>query len=260
MVQLEKLIEPLKAISIQAGGAIMDIYLADTAEVQIKSDQSPVTSADLAANAIICEALEALTPHIPIISEETASVDYAIRSQYDYYWLVDPLDGTKEFIKRNGEFTVNIALIKGQTPILGFVYVPVTGDLYYGGDGVGAYLDDKSGNTTSLGVRKVTMTQPGLRVVTSRSHMSADTQAWIDKLDNAHIERRGSSLKMINIATGASDLYPKIGPTMEWDTGAADAILRAAGGSITKMTDGLPLEYNKRDLTNPHFLAAAEIL
>lgn len=257
--QLDTLVDPLIDISRRAGAAIMKIYDADNADIEIKQDSSPVTSADLAANAVICESLQMLTPTVPIVSEENKHQPYATRSTYEEHWIVDPLDGTKEFIKRNGEFTVNIALIRGGKPVLGFVYVPVSGDLYYGGVDIGAYRINKYGEKTRIGATAIQLSQPGLRVVTSRSHMSDETEQWIAQLTHAEVQRKGSSLKITSIAAGEADLYPKIGPTMEWDTAAADAVLRAAGGSITQLSNGKPLDYNKPDLTNPHFLAAGQL-
>ncbi|MEM7573146.1 MAG: 3'(2'),5'-bisphosphate nucleotidase CysQ [Bacteroidota bacterium] len=241
-----------------AGAAILAIYESDDFGVERKADDSPLTRADQAANAVIVAGLEALDFQAPIISEENAEVPYEQRRQYRRFWLVDPLDGTKEFIKRNGDFTVNIALIEGSRPLLGVVYTPVTDELVYGVVGQGAFL---AGETeTPLRVATFIKADPGLKVVASRSHLNEATQAFMDKLNTPEIVSRGSSLKIIELAKGNAHLYPRLAPTMEWDTGAAQAVLEAAGGSLIDHETGQPLRYNKEVLRNPHFVAAANQL
>lgn len=249
-------IPDLLSISRAAGEAIMQVYHKADQGIEIKMDHSPVTAADHAANRIICEGLARVAPSIPIISEENEATDYAIRSCYQQYWLVDPLDGTKEFIKGNDEFTVNIALIEGGIPTLGVVFAPALRDMYYGGGQAGAFHVSASTAPRRIYSRPATRQDTGLRIVVSRSHMDAKTTTWIDQLDNPVVIPCGSSLKMTMIADGKADIYPKLGPTMEWDTAAADAILQAAGGSIIQLDSGKPLAYNKVNLTNPHFIAS----
>ncbi len=252
------LVEEVKVIAKAAGDAIMEIY-ADESKfgVEYKSDDSPLTQADQKSNAVIVDGLEKLTIQYPIISEETKLVDYSVRKDYDLFWLVDPLDGTKEFIKRNGEFTVNIALIKGQNPVMGVVYVPATEEMYWAVKDEGAYY--QKGNTvTKLEANKYTLADKGLRVVCSRSHINEETKAFIDKLDSPDTVSKGSSLKFLIIANGGAEIYPRIGPTMEWDTAAAHMVLAEAGGSVTEYGKDTPLKYNKENLLNPYFVAAAD--
>lgn len=259
MKHLSEYIEDLSKTCYEAGEAIMSVYGGSDLGVQIKDDQSPVTAADQAADKIIRNHLQRIADY-PILSEESGLVSYEERKNYSRYWLVDPLDGTKEFIKRNGEFTVNIALIEGQKPILGVVYAPVSGDLYYGGEEVKPMLITRTGESESLTTNSITMRDKGLRVNISRSHLRPSTKEWIDSLQDPVVYRKGSSLKMVLIANNQADLYPKMGPTMEWDTAAADAVLQAAGGQILQLSNGDPLLYNKPNLTNPHFLASAKVI
>jgi len=231
-----------------AGDTIMDIYQKDFA-IEYKEDSSPLTEADLASNALIVEALKHY--NIPIMSEEGKSIPYDERKNWEYYWCIDPIDGTKEFIKKNGEFTVNIALIHEHTPVLGVVYAPALNDMYSAKQGEGAF---KNGDKLPLSVN--TTPEKTLRVVASKSHLSEETQAFIDALDTEHIEQvsKGSSLKLCMVAEGVADIYPRLAPTMEWDTAAADAIVRESGKMTYRYEAKEPMQYNKEDLLNPWFI------
>lgn len=246
-------------IAAKAGVRIMEIYNAAEGIVyDKKTDNSPLTQADREGNTIICSALEQLSVQFPIISEENKLLTYEERKNYEHFWLVDPLDGTKEFIKRNGEFTVNIALIKGQTPVMSVVLAPAINEMYWAVKGLGAFLI-KDGETTQLNAKEFTMSDEGLGVVCSRSHLNQETQDFIDKLDNPTKVSTGSSLKFLILAKGEAHLYPRIAPTMEWDTAAAQMILEAAGGKVISNETGEPLLYNKENLLNPYFVAYANV-
>jgi len=251
----QKLIEEICQIASNAADCILEIYDTDFS-VESKDDRSPLTAADLAAHNTICTALAELTPDIPVLSEESSELPYAERSQWSCYWLVDPLDGTREFIKRNGEFTVNIALIENGQPSLGVITVPVTGVCYYAATSLGAFKTSAEGVTESI---KVKMTEPDkITIAGSRSHGSEKQQALIDQLDGAEILAIGSSLKFCLIAEGKADIYPRYGLTSEWDTAAAQCIVEEAGGCVVDM-DFKPIRYNSKDsLLNPEFLAIAD--
>lgn len=258
MTDYLKLAAEVGEITRLAGAAIMEIYETEDFGVEMKSDDSPLTKADKAGNDVIVAGLEALEFQAPIISEEGKGVAYEIRNQYKQFWLVDPLDGTKEFIKRNGEFTVNIALVEAGKPILGAVFVPATGELYYSAKGEGAWKVS-DGAPERIAAASFTMQDTNLRVVASRSHLNEGTQAFMDKLDQPEIVSRGSSLKIIELATGSAHLYPRLAPTMEWDTGAAHAILLEAGGKMVDDGTGKELRYNKENLLNPFFIAYGNV-
>ncbi len=252
--------DDLIKISIEAGKAIMDIYAsARDIEVIAKADDSPLTIADRKSNEIICSGLENLPVDYPIISEENKQVPYEVRKAYHKFWLVDPLDGTKEFIKRNGEFTVNIALIENGSPIAGFVYAPVLDEMYWGVKGEGAFWQ-KGETKKTIRASEFHMSDPGLRVVCSRSHLNAETQAIIDGLVQPEKVSKGSSLKFLLLASGQAELYPRIAPTMEWDTAAAQCILETAGGAVLEYESRKPLTYNKENLLNPNFIARARLV
>ena len=242
--------EALINLAREAGAAILKIYNSDFS-VYEKSDQSPLTEADLASHHVIVKGLGALTPEIPILSEESADIPYETRSGWSRYWLVDPLDGTKEFIKRNGEFTVNIALIEAERPVWGVVHVPVSGVTYHGGEGLGAFRQDEEGDKQSIAVcaeRGATV-----KVAGSRSHAGESLRRYLDNLGSHQIVSMGSSLKLCLVAEGAADIYPRLGPTSEWDTAAAQAVVEGAGGRVTDL-QMQPLRYNtKESLLNPHF-------
>lgn len=249
-----ELAQEVVQIARHAGAAIMAIYGKADFGVELKSDESPLTLADQAANEVICRALEKLPVQYPIISEENKAVPYETRKAYDYHWLVDPLDGTKEFIKRNGEFTVNIALIHQGRPVLGVVYVPCFNEAYWGAEGEGAFLEI-NGEATRLEAPSFQLSDEGLNVVCSRSHLNEATQAFVNGLNNPDLVPTGSSLKFLIIAKGQAHVYPRLGPTMEWDTAAAQAVLEQAGGSVISEETQSPLQYNKENLLNPHFIA-----
>ncbi|NND45591.1 MAG: 3'(2'),5'-bisphosphate nucleotidase CysQ [Xanthomonadales bacterium] len=239
----------LVALARRAGQAILDVYAREF-EVELKDDRSPLTEADLASHRIICDGLRALEPGTPVLSEESAEIPFEQRSCWNRYYLVDPLDGTKEFVGRNGEFTVNIALIEDHRPVLGVVHVPVSGVTYSGQLGDGAFRLD--GGESRIAVRKPAADP--LVVVGSRSHANPDLQARLEALGPHRLVSMGSSLKFCLVAEGEADFYPRLGPTSEWDTGAAQAVVEAAGGQVTRL-DGSPLRYNTKDeLLNPHFL------
>ena len=252
--ELASMTDALKQICSAAGEAIMKIYTSEDLGVEYKKDESPLTLADQAANTVICEGLKQLPWQFPIISEENREIPYAERQHYDYVWLVDPLDGTKEFIKRNGEFTVNIALIHQHQPVMGFVYTPVTNEQYWAIKGEGAYYQ-LGAEVKKLESQAFRMEDAELGVVCSRSHLNEGTQAFVDALDQPVLVAKGSSLKFLIIAEGGAQLYPRLAPTMEWDTGAAQIVLEEAGGSVLRSDDQQPLEYNKPNLLNPHFVA-----
>jgi len=255
MTDLTALLEPVLAIAHEAGAAIMDIYESDFA-VELKDDRSPLTAADRAAHQIIVAGLGRLPEGLPVLSEESADTVFADRRGWNRFWLVDPLDGTKEFIKRNGEFTVNIALIDDHRPVLGVVVAPAIDIAFFGAVGNGAFREIQ-GRRDPIAVSRPA--REPLRVVGSRSHASPDLAAFLDRLGPHELRSMGSSLKICLVAAGEADLYPRLGPTSEWDTAAAEAVLRAAGGSMMDL-EGQPLTYNAREsLLNPYFLALGDI-
>ena len=234
-----------------AGEKILEVYNSDEFSVQEKDDKSPLTAADLASHHAIVDGLTALTPDIPVLSEESASLPFAERSSWKTYWLVDPLDGTREFIKRNGEFTVNIALIVDGVAVLSVVYVPVTGVSYLACKGQGAFKQE-AGQRRAIHVRK--LGEGPLMVVGSRSHRGDSLIQFLDKLGEHEMVGMGSSLKLCLVAEGVADIYPRLGLTSEWDTAAAQCVVEQAGGFVTG-TDMQPLRYNTKDsLLNPFFL------
>jgi len=244
-----ELLPAVLRLSEAAGEAILDIYNNDFA-VEYKADESPLTAADLAAHELIDAGLRELTPDIPIISEESCDVPFAERQTWQRYWLVDPLDGTKEFVKKTGEFTVNIALIENHQPVLGVVHVPVKKVSYYAALDSGAYRHGDDGVHEFIQTREATTP---LVVVGSRSH-KGDLDQALAKLGEHTMTSMGSSLKLCLVAEGSADLYPRLAPTCEWDTAAAHAIVRVAGGQVTDL-EGQPLRYNTKDeYLNPHFL------
>lgn len=241
----------LLSLAREAGAAILKVYSLGEVKTAYKEGGSPLTEADSAANDIIVDGLKKLTPGVPVLSEESRAEPYEVRRRWKSFWLVDPLDGTKEFINRNGEFTVNIALVEDGSPVLGLVYAPVLGIAYYGIKGDGAFKA-VSGSSPEP-IRAAGYSGGVVRVVASRSHRGEALEAFIERLGESECLSMGSSLKLCLVAEGRAHLYPRFGPTMEWDTGAAQAVVEAAGGSVTDF-DGRPLEYNKEDLTNPFFM------
>ncbi len=240
-----------------AGVIIMEIYQGSDFGVEEKDDFSPVTKADKASNDFICKELERITPHISIISEEGYLPDFSVRKTYQKYWLLDPLDGTKEFIKRNGEFTVNIALVENNQPVLGVAYLPALDETYWAAKGEGAWCT-KNEKTTRLQADTFTMAQSGLAIAITRSHFNQATSDYVGSFTFPRLIAKGSSLKLLLLASGEAHLHPRFGTTMEWDTAAPQIILQEAGGKITQWDDS-PLEYNKEDLRNPSYIAYAKV-
>ena len=238
--------------AIEAGNAIMAVYQSDSIDYENKSDLSPLTLADKRSHEIILEKLK--ETGINVLSEESDEISYDQRKDWGSYWLVDPLDGTKEFIKKNGEFTVNIALIENNIPSLGVVYCPVTDILFWNDKERKVY---KKENNKVVEIRKrvsVNDNDKNLRVVVSRSHINDETNNYIKKLNEPKLISCGSSLKFLYIADNKADIYPRFGPTMEWDTAAAHSILSALGIQVINLDTGRELSYNKENLLNPYFI------
>ncbi len=256
-----ELIDDIIELAIVAGHRILEIYNTDFG-VEQKSDNTPLTAADMAAHHIIIEGLGRLTPDIPVLSEESATIPFEKRSRWQRYWLVDPLDGTREFVKRNGEFTVNIALIDNHESVLGVVYAPVTGVTYYAARGMGAFKKTP-GNISNNGSKTIAIhtrrkTTGNTVIASSRSHCGGSLETFLQKVSDYEIISMGSSLKSCLVAEGHADIYPRLGPTSEWDTAAAQCVVEEAGGRITK-TDMQPLRYNTKDeLLNPYFLVIGD--
>lgn len=250
---LGKLLPDVVALAREAGRSIMTVYSEVNPAVEYKPDRSPLTQADLASHHVILSGLARLSPDWPVLSEESAEAPFDQRKSWRHFWMVDPLDGTREFVLRNGEFTVNIALLDGDAPILGVVYAPVVGKMYFAARGTGAYKDDGEA------IKRIEVTRTPnatMRVVVSRSH-PADEESldrFTQGAEHCEFIAMGSSLKFCMVAEGAADIYPRLGPTMEWDTAAAHCILEEAGGLVTDL-DGNSMNYNKPVLLNPGFLA-----
>lgn len=250
----------LVEIAKNAGKAILAVYNSSDFDLEMKADNSPLTKADKASHEILSLALKEMSEvEYPILSEEGEDIHYNERKDWDYYWLIDPLDGTKEFIKKNGEFTVNIALMKQNKPVFGVVYAPVLELCYYGGEEFGAW---KLLGENKEQIQGHILNSDVLTVVASRSHLTKETSKYIDSLKDTfpRIETvsSGSSLKLCMVADGQADVYPRLAPTMEWDTAAADAICRAAGCTVIQYETGEVLEYNKENLLNPWFIVKGQ--
>lgn len=250
------------SIAKAAGEAIMKIYATDF-NIERKSDNSPLTEADLAAHHVIVARLSQLTPDMPVLSEESEHIDARVRSQWQQYWLIDPLDGTREFVKRNGEFTVNIALIDDHTSVLGVVYAPVTGLLYFAAKGQGAYKQVRNQQAVKIYARQLDIKK--VVIAGSRSHSDHHFQRFLHNLHVAtgitpELISMGSSLKICLVAEGIADVYPRLGPTFEWDTAAAHCILQEAGGDIIDVTGNTLCYNNKQSLLNPDFFASSNNL
>ena len=261
LMSFAHLLPAVIAISKQAGSAILAVYGQDDFNISHKQDASPLTAADLAAHRVIVAGLQQLTPEVPVLSEESAAVAWSERQQWKRYWLVDPLDGTKEFIKRNGEFTVNIALIDNGVPVLGVVYVPVLQWCYSGARSEGAWIE-RDATMLPIRVSPIVDGQPQLRVVASRNHRGDELDAWLARVEQqfpqVELVSMGSSLKICLVAEGKADIYPRLALTSEWDTAAAQAVLEAAGGLLVDY-DGNEYRYNrKQDLLNPYFYAIGD--
>ncbi len=252
-IDLEEVIRLARA----AGEAVMQVYDTEFS-VEEKDDQSPLTEADRRSNTVILEGLAKIQPAYPVISEETRALPYAERQGWERFWLVDPLDGTKEFIKRNGEFTVNIALVREGRPVLGVVYQPVGDHLYWAVEGRGAWKSSAGGAPVRLSGGPHYSEKASVTVVASRSHLTEEVRAFVAHLESQgkQVEFRsaGSSLKLCLVAEGVADVYPRLGPTMEWDTAAAHAVALEAGRQVVEHPGGQALHYNKENLLNPHFI------
>jgi len=247
---LQHTLEQLVDISRRAGLAVLEWYDGDMG-ITHKADDSPLTKADLASHELISAELMRLWPDIPILSEESADIPWESRRSWQQYWLVDPLDGTKEFINQNGEFTVNIALIRDHEPVLGIVHVPVTGISYFGARNHGAWCQQGDATETAIDVRQPAA-EPAV-IVGSRSHANPELASQLNQLGPHEMISMGSSLKFCRVAEGLADFYPRTGPTCEWDTAAAQAVVEAAGGQVVTV-DGNPLAYNtKETYLNPFF-------
>jgi 3'(2'), 5'-bisphosphate nucleotidase len=253
-IQRQPFFEQIIPIARAAGSTVMSIYDGRGTNIRHKDDASPVTEADLAAHRVLATQLAPLLPGCPVVSEEDLA-SQVYRRNTGQFWLVDPLDGTKEFIARNGEFTVNIALIEDGRSVLGVVYAPAIGALYCGGAGLGAFRCT-GGQTVAI---KVAAAHTGrvCRVVASKSHLNDATRSLIDRLGEVSLVQAGSSLKFCRVAEGEADIYPRLAPTCEWDTAAAQAVLEGAGGAVVDL-QGWPLQYGKADVLNPSFIAARD--
>lgn len=271
--QIKFLLATAIRAALEAGSMINEVYENKDFEVEAKADESPLTLADRKSHDIILQHMN--STDIPVLSEEGKDISYEERSHWNYFWLVDPLDGTKEFIKRNGEFTVNIALIKKDKPLMGVVYAPYVGDLYFGTLDLGAYKiegiyqENADFETPDELIKKgqklpVSEKHDKLLIVASRSHMNEDTQSYVNALKKKYGDTefisKGSSLKICMVAEGKADVYPRFAPTMEWDTAAGHAIALAAGFPVTQKDESTPLLYNKAILKNPHFIVKAKDL
>ena len=251
-------IEDLIKICENAGNKIMDIYeSADISkmEIEYKDDKSPLTLADKAANKIICKSLVKIDPKIPILSEEGAKISYENRKTWKKFWLIDPIDGTKEFIKKNGEFTINIALIENQKPTLGIVYAPVL-KKYWFGSKKGAFKLE-NGRKQKINVNQEL--GKTIKVVASRSHKSPKLNSFLSNFDKYELVSMGSSIKICLVAEGSADIYPRLAPTMEWDTAAAHAVLKFANGSLIDLKSKKEMIYNRKDLKNSFFIANSQL-
>ncbi|GMH40721.1 hypothetical protein BSKO_08625 [Bryopsis sp. KO-2023] len=254
----------------RAGDVIMKVYQGSM-NVEYKSDDSPLTRADTEANEVICAELRRITPHVPIVSEELRQQPFSIREAYQYFWCVDPLDGTKEFIKRNGQFTVNIALIRKDTPILGVVHTPCQNKTHWAVEGKGAFKQE-GGVETQIRCAEFDLSDPGLTLVASNSHNNPATVEFTSQFKEPNFSQLGSSLKFLLVAEGTAHAYPRLAPTMEWDTAAAHVIVTEAGGEViqagrcdnkgnaledwkTTLEKNMPVVYNKQDLLSPFFVA-----
>ena len=251
------ILSDLLEVSKNAGKAIMEIYETNF-EVKLKRDNSPVTEADMLSHEIICNSLRKITPTIPIISEESSDISFEMRSSWEKYWLIDPLDGTKEFITKNGEFTVNIALIEYSKPVLGVIHAPALNKTYWGSKELGSsYYQKNSQKEVEIKIRDF-KDRDTLRIMISRSHPSEDLEKWLNNINKYKIVTMGSSLKLCALAKGDADIYPRFGSTCEWDIAAGHAILKYAGGSVLTL-EKKELEYGKKEsFINPYFIASGK--
>ncbi|MGH7797294.1 MAG: 3'(2'),5'-bisphosphate nucleotidase CysQ [Candidatus Binatia bacterium] len=252
-VELQRLLPCLVALSDKAGETVMKVYSQAEFAINCKEVGSPLTCADMASHNLIVEDLHTLTATVPVLSEESKTVPYDARRKWRRFWLVDPLDGTKEFIQRNGEFTVNIALVEDGRPILGVVHAPAINVTYFAAKGVGAFKQVAQTRTSAIAVGEYEPVR--LKIVVSRSHPSEELEKLLNRIGPHECVNMGSSLKICLVAEGEAHLYPRLGPTMEWDTAAAHCVVEMAGGAITDLA-GQTLRYNKPDLHNPDFIVS----
>lgn len=251
-MDINELISTAKQAAIKAGEAIIEIYESGDFSIEAKSDDSPLTRADKASHNVIVSFLE--KTNLPMLSEEGSTVPFEERKNWEYFWMIDPLDGTKEFIKKNGEFTVNIALIHKDEVVAGVVYTPVVKDLYWAVRGEGSFK-----NGSEIAVNEFGSEDANLKVVASRSHLNEETEDFLNKLNSPEIVSKGSSLKLLMVAEGKADLYPRYAPTMEWDTAAAQIIVEEAGGTVVQKDSDRKVVYNKENLLNPYFLVSGKV-
>jgi len=255
MKKVRNLLNEVKLLSVRAGEAILEIYKTDF-NVQNKEDNTPVTAADMAAHHLIVDGLMQLTPDVPVLSEESTYPDFKVRAKWKRYWLVDPLDGTKEFVKRSGEFSVNIALIDDHKPILGVIYSPVNQVLYFASKHDGAFKAVQGQSAARIEIQK--MSAGRITAALSRSYIGPRFKVFLESFGEYTTISLGSSLKSCLVAEGGADIYPRFGPTSEWDTGAAQCIVEEAGGMLVD-TDLQPLRYNTKDsLLNPYFIVVGD--
>jgi len=250
-VSFGELLPQIVSLAHAAGEATMKIYSSDDHGTTYKADSSPLTLADTASHTIISKGLNALNNDVPVLSEESDHIDYQTRKKWGLYWLIDPLDGTKEFVKRNDEFTVNIALIQDGAPVLGVVFAPALDFSYHAAKGAGSFR--RNGKDEPSPIRAGDYRQGRLKVMITRSHTSSELMDFLKKVGDCEIVSAGSSLKLCRVADGAAHFYPRLGPTMEWDTAAAQCVVEQAGGAVTDLS-GEALRYNKPDLHNPYFM------
>ncbi|KPQ08607.1 MAG: 3'(2'), 5'-bisphosphate nucleotidase CysQ [Algoriphagus marincola HL-49] len=248
-MDLKNLTSLAKQAAFTAGKKILEVYDSADFGVEMKGDDSPLTKADQAAHEVIVSYLE--KTGIPVLSEEGRNIPYEIRKSWDYFWMVDPLDGTKEFIKKNGEFTVNIALIHQGIPVIGVVYSPVLEWMYWGNGEEGAWKQERGDQPVALEKAEKSEVKT---IVASRSHLSPETRSFIDQYPGAEVISMGSSLKFLLVAEGKAQVYPRFAPTMEWDTAAAHGVILAKGGEVLQWPEKTPLKYNKENLLNPWFI------
>jgi 3'(2'), 5'-bisphosphate nucleotidase len=248
---LKALLPRIVELAIQAGRAILEVYEQTDPGTTYKADDSPLTKADLASHHLLIKGLRELTPGLPMLSEESAAVTYDARRGWERYWLIDPLDGTKEFLKHRDEFTVNVAMIERGAPVLGVVHAPALDVTYAAARGLGATR--QKGQRPAESIHVADYRKGGLKAVVSRSHAGSETEAMLRKLGSVASLSIGSSLKLCLVADGTAHLYPRLGPTMEWDIAAAQCVVEEAGGSVTDL-EGRPLRYNKPSLESPYFL------
>ncbi len=258
MIDIIHLLEVAKRAALEAGKAILEVYNSGDFGVEMKSDQSPLTLADKAAHEIIASQLE--ETGLPLLSEEGRNINYEERKNWNYFWLIDPLDGTKEFIKRTGEFTVNIALMHAHIPAAGVIYAPCIDIMYYGSKETGVYKVEKGKEVQLSFIPKKRTIQElqqkeHITIVASKSHMNEETSDFINQFRNSNLSSMGSSLKLMLVAEAAADIYPRLAPTMEWDIAAGHALLRSLNMGVYQTDLQTELLYNKEDLLNPSFIA-----